>query len=60
MHDPRHWWLRMYLQQKRDENESHYSISYLRDKIKGFVRLPAKKSQSKLERDSVLVMGDKS
>lgn len=55
-----HWWVRMYLQQKRNENGSHYCISYLRDMIKGDGRLPVKRIQSKLVRDSVLVMGRKS
>lgn len=55
-----HWWVRMYLQQKRSENGSHYCISSLRDKIKGDVRLPVERIQSKLVRDSVLVMGKKS
>lgn len=54
-----HWWVRMYLQQNRNENGSHYCISYLRDKIKGDGKLPVKRIQSKLVTDSVLVMGKK-
>lgn len=61
MHDSRcPLWLRMHLQQKRSQNGSHYCYLLSEDKIKGDVRLPVKKIQSKLGRNSVLVIGEMS